>query len=567
MVVESGTKYITNDVMCGIVYGSHKLLTMARHYARDTGQQLQGRALHYLQTAVLKRLDERMALHSRNARLFRSIVVGAAGGDYQVETLDAHAHGGAEPLFHQGVGSLVFIRSRHSLEAGAGIIHRWRNLTATADPGLTPDLRAGFGWLRTSARAYEGTRLNQRDAPTYLRVSCGIEPRGGYHRYGRILTPSLGQRSNMIKPQFRASWGRQAGDILLHDVAELDTSPPPFWKNGLAVAQYLEDVHYQATGGMPSLRVSIAKWMLEHYGRPIDPSNIWITNGIRSTIRSIAGHLMSRGERLLVIGAPIYAPLLTGFIELTSQIDMVPWHWAGNRWGIDQQELYDALEKPMRVILLNSPHNPTGSVLGAPTLAAIADAAEYHDAVILNDEAYLDFVDPQSLPTYSPIGANRTVVVGSFCKVFNLNGLRISHVIDPGGILNRVGVNSWLEAPSVLSESVLRACLEHPSAALWVKAQNCDIQSAFERALSTVTSNPFFGAKSQSDAGFFLWVSVPSAGEADAGDLILEKLRIKARSGRKFMPYDSSRARITVPLSPTRLGALLDRLRRPDASL
>jgi cystathionine beta-lyase/cystathionine gamma-synthase len=176
LVVESGTKYITNQVMCGVIYGGGVRMTAARDFARDTGQQLQGRALHFLQRACVERLDQRLKIHSSNAKMFAQIVNESGGGRVVAKTLDANAPQSGWSPFSHGVGSLVFVEPATDRPIDKDFLHRWRqNLTAKGF-GSMPDIRAGFGWMRTAARTYEGTKLNQPDAPAYLRVSCGIEP-------------------------------------------------------------------------------------------------------------------------------------------------------------------------------------------------------------------------------------------------------------------------------------------------------------------------------------------------------------------------------------------------------
>lgn len=176
LVIESGTKYITNDAMCGVLYGCGERIGNARVYARDTGQQMQGRALSYLQDALLTRLHGRLRLHSRNAIAFRDLLRETLPQHYSVETLDSTSGGDPDGIFRDGVGAMVFIRRIDGTAMPEGIIERWRDVVAGQPQSMWPQIRAGFGWLRTSARAYVGAALNQADAPNYVRVSLGVEP-------------------------------------------------------------------------------------------------------------------------------------------------------------------------------------------------------------------------------------------------------------------------------------------------------------------------------------------------------------------------------------------------------
>lgn len=176
LVVESGTKYLTNDTMCGVVYGARGLIEATRHYARDTGQFLQARALAYLDPAIIRLLPLRMATHCRNVRAFAAELSACAVPGLRASGLDRLVDDGNVDIFAEGVGSLVYVEI-NGCDGGRykQILTMWRHLARGRCDAVVPDVRAGFGWLKSSARVYETTRLNRADAPSYLRISLGLE--------------------------------------------------------------------------------------------------------------------------------------------------------------------------------------------------------------------------------------------------------------------------------------------------------------------------------------------------------------------------------------------------------
>lgn len=192
IVLESGTKYVTNDVMCGIVYGCKQLLASVREYARDTGQQLQGRALSYLDEKAISRLDQRLAVHSANVRVFEETLRSRTEVEIDLRSLSTNAAPKGSAIFEAGTGSLLFLFIP-SLEAQAyrNLLMQWRAKCASRREVVIPDIRAGFGWLRTSARIYEGTKLNQSYSPTYLRISVGLEPAAAIEGSATCLAEAL----------------------------------------------------------------------------------------------------------------------------------------------------------------------------------------------------------------------------------------------------------------------------------------------------------------------------------------------------------------------------------------
>jgi cystathionine beta-lyase/cystathionine gamma-synthase len=192
LIIESAVKYLTHECMAGVVYGTSELVERARGNARGTGQQLQQRAFNYLCTAEVECVGLKLSLHSRNVRRFRAELASGSELFEFVRPLDGGGAGGE--IFRQGVGALVFIRLREAMvgerEEDIARLHRellrrWRGECLAI--GLNLFVRAGFGWNETSARVYESRQLNRADAPTYLRVSVGIEPEHVISTFARIL--------------------------------------------------------------------------------------------------------------------------------------------------------------------------------------------------------------------------------------------------------------------------------------------------------------------------------------------------------------------------------------------
>ncbi len=152
IVLESATKYLTQECVAGLLYGGKALIDRARDFARDTGQQLQERAFNFISPNEANHIDKKLRLHARNVKHFVSILKNGLK-DVDIKTVNA----------------LVFIKFK-----GCGpktyrkIVDRWHKRSLV-------DIRAGFGWNATGVRVYESTKLNQSDAPNYIRISIGTE--------------------------------------------------------------------------------------------------------------------------------------------------------------------------------------------------------------------------------------------------------------------------------------------------------------------------------------------------------------------------------------------------------
>lgn len=194
LVVESATKYLSQSVMAGLVYGKRDLVHRARALARVTGQQLQEKAFNYLRAGDLLHVGQRLKLHSRNIGVFAEQLFRVRKSCFSVRLLNGaprQRHDGSG-LFAEGVGGLVFLvpgGDRAPQKICRQLLSSWQRRVGAM--GYSLPVRAGFGWSETSARIYETDALNQSDAPAYLRISVGIEPEDVARKLGTSLCEAL----------------------------------------------------------------------------------------------------------------------------------------------------------------------------------------------------------------------------------------------------------------------------------------------------------------------------------------------------------------------------------------
>ncbi|WP_330334619.1 PLP-dependent transferase [Streptomyces sp. NBC_00536] len=175
--VESGMKYLTRRTGAGVLYGQGAWMDDIRAGARRTGQQLQGRALHWIRRGEMHDCARRAALHSARRRLFVSVlrdrlpdlvVTDALSGAGERQDLLARAiRDGAD-------GCMVFARLPDADAARAETLHR--DVVARWAAGFkTERVRAGFGWTATTGRSYGRDALNTDLGECFVRISVGIE--------------------------------------------------------------------------------------------------------------------------------------------------------------------------------------------------------------------------------------------------------------------------------------------------------------------------------------------------------------------------------------------------------
>ncbi|MER3466608.1 MAG: 30S ribosomal protein S11, partial [Armatimonadota bacterium] len=167
-------------------------------------------------------------------------------------------------------------------------------------------------------------------------------------------------------------------------------------------------------------------------GIAIDPEQVFVTVGGKSVILYAMLALVEPGDEVLVPdpGYPIYASLAC-FLGARA----VPLPTTGApEWRLDIGELEQPISGRTRLLVLNSPANPTGVVLGEEELEAIAALARRHDLVVLADEIYsritYDGATPLSIAAL-PGMAERTIVLDGFSKTYAMTGWRLGYAIVP----------------------------------------------------------------------------------------------------------------------------------------
>ncbi len=189
---------------------------------------------------------------------------------------------------------------------------------------------------------------------------------------------------------------------------------------------------YAPLPGVPALREAIVDHQRHYYG--LEPEDVLITFGATEGIASAMLGLCEPGDEVVVL-EPYYDSYaaMIGFSGATrSPVTLRPPDFAMNR-----DELEAAIGPRARVMLINSPHNPTGRVLTRPELDAIATACIEHDLLCVTDEVYEHLVyDGEHIPLATLPGmAERTLTISSIGKSFSFTGWKIGWCSGPAELV------------------------------------------------------------------------------------------------------------------------------------
>lgn len=195
---------------------------------------------------------------------------------------------------------------------------------------------------------------------------------------------------------------------------------------------------YSPGRGLPALRDAIAGHQLDSYGISLDPeTEILVTVGATEALAATLLAFVDDGDEVVVL-----EPYYDSYAAITGlaggRLRTVPLRFPGFR--PDPDDLRRVVNDRTRVILINTPHNPTGIVLDRDSLELIVELAHRHDALIVSDEVYehLTF-DAPHLPVASLPGAfERTISISSAGKTFSVTGWKIGWLSAPAELVSRV---------------------------------------------------------------------------------------------------------------------------------
>ena len=230
---------------------------------------------------------------------------------------------------------------------------------------------------------------------------------------------------------------------------------------------------YPPGRGIPALRAAIAEHQQRHYGLSLDPdTEVLVTAGATEALAAAVLALVGPGDEVLTLD-PFYdahaaAIALAGATHVT-----VPLRRGPDGFALDEAALAAAVTDRTRLVLLNSPHNPTGAVLTADDLAAVARVAVARDLVVLTDEVYehLTYDGAAHVPIATLPGmAARTLSVSSAGKTFSFTGWKVGWVTGPAELVEAVlTVKQFLTFVNAAPlQPAVAFALRDPDAQQWV---------------------------------------------------------------------------------------------------
>lgn len=276
--------------------------------------------------------------------------------------------------------------------------------------------------------------------------------------------------------------------------------------------------------GVPALRQAIARHQQRHYGIDLDPDReVVVTTGCTEAVAAALLGLVDPGDEVVVL-----EPYYDSYVAMLDMCGAVrrPVTLRAPDFRPDPDELRAAVTDRTRAILLNTPHNPTGTVLTREELQVVADLAIAHDVVVITDEVYehLVFDDARSSEGHVPIATlpgmrERTLTLSSAGKSWSFTGWKVGWATGPAPLVQAVlAAKQWLTftSGSPLQPAVAHALDHEPD---WPLALARDLQQRRDLLCAGLTAA---GLTPRVPEGtYFATTDVSHLGWADGRELCL----------------------------------------------
>ncbi len=246
---------------------------------------------------------------------------------------------------------------------------------------------------------------------------------------------------------------------------------------------------YTPTRGIPELVDAVVEKVRSANGLPCERESVLIGAGATALLANVAGVLAAPDEEVLIL-APFW-PLIRGIVQaFRARPVEVPFYDRVDSAEAAVAAVRERLSPRSVALYVSTPSNPTGRVLPADWLEALAGLARDEDLWLVSDEVYEDYVyrgEHVSLGTFAP---ERTLSVFSFSKAYGMAGNRVGYLVAPPALVaeaDKIGTHTYYCAPAAGQQAALRALRDGGA---WVERARALYREAGEAAAAALSLPP-----------------------------------------------------------------------------
>lgn len=321
--------------------------------------------------------------------------------------------------------------------------------------------------------------------------------------------------------------------------------------------------HYGPTQGLPDLREAIAAHVARTRGIPVGPQHVSVVPGGKPIIFFPMLALLEPGDEVIYPnpGFPIYESMIR-FLGATPVAMPLE---ESRGFSFDLNRFHDLLSDRTKMVVLNSPQNPTGGVIPREDLKAVADMLRDRDLVILSDEIYSQiYYDraPVSITEF-PGMLDKTIILDGFSKTYAMTGWRMGYGVMPEWIVDAV-TKLMVNSNSCTASFTQRAGL---AAITGPQDSVAEMVAEFRRRRDAICAglNQVPGFRCAVPGGaFYAFANVRGTGMSskDLADYLLNEAGVACLNGAAFGVYGEGYLRFSYANSLPNLTEAVDRIKR-----
>jgi len=354
---------------------------------------------------------------------------------------------------------------------------------------------------------------------------------------------------------------REGRSIIHLELGEPDFHPSASVNDALKQALDEGKDRYCAVAGVLALREAIAAYLHDTRNLKVSPANIVIAPGCKIALFMAMMALIDPADEILYPdpGFPGYPSITLGLGGIPVAFELSE----HNHFQTDPDEIAARITPRTKILITNSPGNPTGTVYTNEVQRRLAELAVKHDLLVLSDEIYARIIyggQYVSLMNY-PGMQERTLIIDGFSKSFAMTGWRLGYTVAPPRIavaLQMLAVNSYTCVAEFSQHAAIEALKDREGATPRMVREFAKRREQFIRDLNRI---PGFRC-SPPEGAFYAWVNIAETGMSaeDLCRIMLEEAGVAAIAGRAFGAAGADFIRFSFASSTATLQEAVERI-------
>jgi len=320
---------------------------------------------------------------------------------------------------------------------------------------------------------------------------------------------------------------------------------------------------YCSTRGVPALREAIAEYLKRTRRLDVAAEQVLVAPGCKMALSLAMMALIEPGDEVLYPdpGFPIYPSFTRGLGAIAVPFGLEE----KNKFQPDINEIAQKISSRTRMIIFNSPNNPTGTVFSNAALEGIAKLAVKHDLWVLSDEIYARILfggEYQSISVL-PGMVDRTVIIDGFSKSFAMTGWRLGYAVAPVRVIDAMDLlvlNTFTCTAEFTQVAAIEALRDSTNA---VEAMVTEYRKRRDQFVAGLAGIPGFRCQAP-DGAFYAWVNTEDTGISaeELQELLLEEAGVAGIAGAAFGEGGKNYLRFSLVSARNLLEEALERMQR-----